>query len=90
MKSHSLPPPTGNIVNVSTEAGLWDTVNSSPPHTTILLTDALTGTATAPYLDGVRYWALKSQNAQGDWSALSNTAFWPRQDAFLPIVLRGQ
>ena len=34
-----LPPPTGNIVSVSTEAGLWNAVNSSLPNTTILLAD---------------------------------------------------
>lgn len=37
----ALPPPVGNIVNVSTEAALWDAVNGSPPHTTILLADGV-------------------------------------------------
>lgn len=34
------PPPAGDtIVNVSTEADLWDAVNEAQPHTTILLAD---------------------------------------------------
>ena len=57
------------------------------------LTEALPGhqntyTASLPYAGGAVYLALKTQNAQGDWSALSNNAFWPRRDAFLPVVLR--
>ncbi len=35
----TLPPPSGNIVNVSTEAALWNAVNSNPTNTTILLAD---------------------------------------------------
>lgn len=57
------------------------------------LTGALPGhqntyTASLPYASGVLFFALKTQNAQGDWSALSNDAFWPRRDVFLPIILR--
>ncbi len=57
-----------------------------------LLTNMLPGsaaiyTATLPYTSGTVYFALKSQNAQGDWSALSNNAFWPHQDVLLPLVL---
>jgi hypothetical protein len=40
------------------------------------------------YTSGAVYFALKSQNAQGDWSALSNNAFWPHRDVLLPLVLR--
>jgi hypothetical protein len=34
-----LPPPSGSVVHVSTEAELWNAVNSSSPNTTILLAD---------------------------------------------------
>ena len=61
---------------------------------TALLTDAWPGgagayTATVPYAGGTRYFALKSQNAAGSWSAVSNNAFWPRRDVYLPLLLRG-
>ena len=45
-------------------------------------------TNTLPYTSGTVYFALKSQNAQGDWSALSNNAFWPHWDVLLPLVMR--
>lgn len=58
-----------------------------------LLTNTLSGTAniftaTVPYTSGVVYFALKSQNAEGAFSALSNNAFWPHLDLYLPLVRR--
>ncbi len=60
---------------------------------TLLLTDTLTGTAnlyttTLPYNSRTVYSALKTQNAQGEYSALSNNAFWPHWDLYLPVVLK--
>jgi hypothetical protein len=59
----------------------------------LLLTSTLSGTtqsytATAAYTGGMAYFALKSQNTEGAWSALSNNAFWPRRDVYLPLVTR--
>jgi hypothetical protein len=34
----------------------------------------------------VRYFTLKSQDAAGTWSGLSNNAFWPAQTVFLPLI----
>jgi hypothetical protein len=58
-----------------------------------LLADTLSGTtqtytATVAYTGGIAYFALKSQNAEGAWSALSNNAFWPPQAVYLPLVMR--
>jgi len=58
-----------------------------------LLTGTLPGsaetfTATVPYGGNTVYFALKSQNGNGDWSALSNNGFWPHFDVYLPLVLR--
>ena len=59
-----------------------------------LLTNTLPGdistyTTALPYEnEGNLYFALKSQNAEGVWSALSNNAFWPYRNFFLPLVLR--
>jgi hypothetical protein len=58
----------------------------------LLLTGTLSGaaqthTATVSYISGTAYFSLKSQNAEGVWSALSNNAFWPRQDIYLPLVM---
>jgi hypothetical protein len=44
-------------------------------------------TGAIPYTNGVVYFALKSQNAAGD-SALSNNAFWPYLDVYLPLIRR--
>jgi hypothetical protein len=57
------------------------------------LTSSLPGaanafTATVPYSGGTLYFALKSQGADGTYSALSNNAFWPHQDIYLPLVRR--
>jgi hypothetical protein len=40
------------------------------------------------YSSGVRYFALKSQDATGTWSGLSNNAFWPFYPIFLPLIRR--
>jgi hypothetical protein len=60
-----------------------------------LLTDALPGgqstyIANVPYTGGAVYFALKTQNTQGDWSALSNNAFWPLFELNLPITQKGK
>ena len=44
--------------------------------------------ATVPDGGDTVYFALKTQNALGAWSALSNNAFWPRWDVWLPLTLR--
>jgi hypothetical protein len=44
--------------------------------------------ANVPYDSGTVFFALKTQNDEGDWSALSNNAFWPRTDVWLPFLAR--
>jgi hypothetical protein len=46
-----------------------------------------TATNIIPYDSGMRYFAVRMHN-EGGWSALSNLAFWPSYDVFLPLVLR--
>ncbi len=46
-----------------------------------------TATNTIAYDSGTRYFAVKTHN-EGGWSALSNLAFWPHYDVYLPLVLR--
>jgi hypothetical protein len=58
-----------------------------------VITDTLPGstdmlTAGLAYSGGVVYFALKSQTANGGWTALSNNAFWPHQDVYLPVISR--
>jgi hypothetical protein len=60
-----------------------------------LMADALSGstetyTAEVPHGDDTVYFALKSRNAEGAWSALSNNAFWPHWDVLLPLVTKGK
>lgn len=45
-------------------------------------------TAPVPYTGGTVYFALKSQNGEGDWSDLSNNGFWPHFDVYLPLIMR--
>ena len=47
-------------------------------------------TAPVSHSGGTVYFALKSQNAGGDWSNLPNNAFWPFWDVLLPVVLKGE
>jgi hypothetical protein len=59
----------------------------------VVISDTLPGsvdmlTAGLSYSGGVVYFALKGQTANGGWTALSNNAFWPHQDVYLPIVSR--
>ncbi len=46
-----------------------------------------TATHTLSYNSGVRYFAVRTHNT-GGWSPLSNLAFWPHYDIYLPLVLR--
>ncbi len=46
-------------------------------------------TPTVPYNEGnTAYFAIKSQNVEGDWSNLSNNAYWPFIDVYLPVILK--
>ncbi len=45
-------------------------------------------TVNVPYGGGTAFFALKSRNADGLWSAVSNNAVWPRLDLFLPAIRR--
>ncbi len=58
-----------------------------------ILTDALAGsadsfTALVPTTSGTLYFAHKSYNTGGGWSALSNIDYWPRFDIYLPKLIR--
>jgi parallel beta-helix repeat protein len=45
-------------------------------------------TTLVDYTGDILYFALKSQNSVGTWSDLSNNAFWPHLDLYLPLVMR--
>ncbi len=66
-------------------AGNWASAmvvtNTLPGGTSIL-------TAGVPFPGGIAYFALKFQTDSGAWSPLSNIAFWPSQDIYLPVILR--
>ena len=82
-------PPTG----VETQAIRYGSarITISNWNTAAILSDALPGSAanvtrTIPYNGGVLYFAHKSYNTEGGWSALSNNAYWPQQDIYLPFI----
>lgn len=64
-----------------------DNWGNATPLTSDLPGSIETYAASIPYGGGTIYLAMKSQNTQGAWSALSNSDFWPSRDIFLPIVL---
>jgi len=65
-------------------AANWD---AATPFATDLADNIVTFTGTVAYGGGTRYFAHKSQSVTGDWSPLSNNAFWPSEDIFLPTIL---
>jgi hypothetical protein len=71
-----------------TEANWNGAINVTVPFTAATAGSTEWLTPTVPYLDGdTAYFALKSQNAGGDWANLSNNAFWPYIDIYLPLIL---
>lgn len=63
---------------------MWDSA--------IELTDLLSGVensfeATVPYDGGILYFALKTEGV-GGVSDISNNAFWPKEDVYLPVILK--
>ncbi|MBN2004522.1 MAG: hypothetical protein JXA21_14295 [Anaerolineae bacterium] len=67
----------------------WDgAVAVSVPFTASLPGSAEQLDVVIPYAGGIIYFALKSQNAQGSFSPLSNNAWWPHHELFLPLVCR--
>ena len=67
-------------------AGSWD---SASPLTDTLPGDSTAYTSSVPYGGGTVYFALRSQNGAGE-SGLSNNAFWPYVNTYLPLVLRSE
>jgi PKD repeat protein len=58
-----------------------------------VISDSLPGstdnfTAHIQYAGGTVYFALKSQDASGTWLGLSNNAYWPSFEVYLPLVMR--
>jgi hypothetical protein len=84
-------PPTGAIsqtIRYSSEP-----ITESNWESATLLTDELCGCAEEhqaliPYVGGTLYFAQKGFNEEGGWSAISNNAFWPSFEIFLPIMKR--
>ena len=69
-----------NEVNWGEASIVTDLIPASPPGTIELLTTSV------DYTGGTLYLALKSQNSDGAWSDLSNNAFWPHLDIYLPMI----
>jgi hypothetical protein len=65
-------------------AGNW---NSAALLTGTLAGSANTYIASLPYSGGIIYFALKTTGAGGE-SGLSNNAFWPHKDIYLPLIFK--
>jgi hypothetical protein len=87
---HWTPPPTAQSTDIRysyasiTEAN-WE---SAPLLTSKLSGDQSTYIAKLLYSGGTLYFALKTQNELGEWSDLSNNAFWPSFSIHLPLIRR--
>jgi len=87
----SWSPPTGAISQTIRYSS--DTITEANWESAPLLTDVLCGCAEShqaviPYLGGTLYFAQKGFNEEGGWSAMSNNAFWPSFEIYLPILFR--
>jgi len=65
-----------------------DTWDSAAPLIGSLPGSQQTYTTSIAYTGGTLYFALKTQNAQGEWSDLSNLVLWPSFDIYLPHLRR--
>jgi len=84
-------PPTGAISQTLRYAA--NPITETNWGSAALLTDVLCGCAAEfqvliPYDSGTFYFAHKSYNIDGGWSALSNNDYWPSFDIYLPIIIR--
>jgi hypothetical protein len=67
----------------------WDqAANVTVPFTASIAGDTEWLTTSLDYTGDIIYFALRSQNLAGIWSELSNNAFWPSLNIYLPIILR--
>lgn len=84
-------PPGGDITTSLRYA--TGAINGANWGSATVLNDALPGSASGyvavvPLPGGTVYFALTTQNDSGT-SGVSNNAFWPHRDVFLPLVLKG-
>jgi len=71
------------------DANNWnDAINITVPFTAAMPGSTETLTATIPYTSGTVYFAINTQNSAGVWSGLSNNAFWPHHNVYLPLTRR--
>jgi hypothetical protein len=67
----------------------WDSaLTAYAPFTTTNPGSAKWFVTSVPYTGGTAYFALRSKNLEGDWTVLSNNAFWPEWEFFLPLVAK--
>jgi hypothetical protein len=67
----------------------WDSASDIPvPFDAAAPGSAEELVTSVPYTSGALYFAIQSQNDLGNPSALSNNAFWPSIDLFLPYITR--
>ncbi len=87
---HWTPPQFAITTTLRYSGGL---ISDENWHAASVLTDSLTGTRDF-FSDAVSvghatiYFALKTQNTNGDWSGVSNNAFYPGWFIFLPLAAK--
>ncbi len=84
----ALPGATAFIVKGAIEpitAANWDSHNQIGPE---LPGTASSASVSIDSVNGVGYFAIKYRNAEGMLSEISNPAFWPRLEVFVPLVRR--
>lgn len=82
------PPPSADVTELRSSSAPI-TASSWPTATLIhgsLSGGASTYTATLPYTGGTLFFALKTRNAEGIESGISNLAFYPNYPGYLPVI----
>ena len=85
----SWSPATGSVT--TTIRYTYTHITESNWDSAFVLTDSLPGdldtfSADIPIVNQTVFVVLKTQNEEGEWSRLSNNAFWPQRKTWLPII----
>ncbi len=71
-----------------TESNFGNAISVTVPFTAANAGMPESFTTPVAYAGAPLYFAIRSQNQFGDWSFVSNNAFWPHWNIYLPVILK--
>lgn len=84
--------PPHDAITTTLRYGTAPLTNENWANATPLVTRTATGKqqydAILPASDKTYFFAVRAQNSAGLWSPISNPAFWPREETYLPVIYR--